>query len=58
MKYHLAGAQYLSFMYIYSLCIKQLYYKDLPYSPGNYIQYLVITINRKDSQKKCIYIYV
>ena len=32
--------------------------KDLLYSTGNYIQYLVITYNGKESEKECIYIYI
>ena len=32
--------------------------KDLPYSTGNYIQYLVITCNGKESEKEYIYIYI
>ena len=36
--------------------------KDLLYSTGNYIQYLIITYNRKESEKEyihlCIYIYM
>ena len=31
--------------------------KDLLYSTGNYIQYLVIIYNGKESEKEYIYIY-
>ena len=31
--------------------------KDLLYSTGNYIQYLVITYNGKESEKEHLYIY-
>ena len=36
------------------LYIKQLNSKDLLYSAGNYIQYLVITYNGKESEKECM----
>ena len=36
-------------------CRKQISNKDLLYSTGNYIQYLVITYNGKESE---IYIYI
>ena len=39
------------------LYIKQIDNKDLLYSTGNYIQYLVITYNGKESEKECIYMY-
>ena len=38
--------------------IKQINKKDLWYSTGNYIQYLVITYNGKESEKEYIYIYI
>ena len=38
--------------------IKQINNKGLLYSTGDYIQYLVITYNGKDSEKKKIYIYI
>ena len=31
--------------------------KDPPYNTGNYIQYLVITYNGKESEKEYIYVY-
>ena len=31
---------------------------DLLYSIGNYIQYLIITYNRKEYEKEYIYIYI
>ena len=34
------------------LYVKQISNKDLLYSTGNYIQYLVITYNGKESEKK------
>ena len=34
---------------------KQINNKDLLYSTGNYIQYLIITYNGKESEKKQIY---
>ena len=37
------------------LYIKQITNKDLPYNTGNYIQYLVINYNEKDSEKEYIY---
>ena len=46
------------------LYIQQINNKDLLYSTGNYIQYLVITCNGKESEKEyiymciCIYIYI
>ena len=40
------------------LYIKQINNKDLLYSTGNYIQYLVITYNGKESEKEYIYIYI
>ena len=33
-------------------------YKFLLYSTGNYIQYLVITYNGKESEKEWLYVYV
>ena len=36
------------------LYIKQINNKDLLYSPGNYVQYLVITYNGKESEKEYI----
>ena len=38
------------------LYIKQINNKVLLYSTGNYIQYLIITYNGKESAKLCIYI--
>ena len=38
------------------LHIKQINNKDLLYSTGNYIQYLAITYNGKESEKEYIYI--
>ena len=38
--------------------IKQINNKDLLYSTGNYIQYLVINYNGKESEKEWIYIYM
>ena len=32
--------------------------KSLLYSTGNYIQYLAITYNAKESKKECVYIYI
>ena len=32
--------------------------KDLMYSTGNYIQYLVITYNGKESGKEYLYLYI
>ena len=40
------------------LYIKQLSNKDLLYSTGNYIQYLVITYNVKESENEYIFIYI
>ena len=44
------------------LYIKQINNKDLLYRTGNYIQYLVITQNRKESEiiyiYMCMYIYI
>ena len=37
------------------LCIKQKKNRDLLYSTGNYIQYLVITYNEKESEKESTY---
>ena len=34
------------------LCLKQINNRDLPYSIGNYTQYLVITCNGKESGKE------
>ena len=42
------------------LCIKQIANKDLRYSIGNYTQYLIITYNGKESEKRIymgIYMY-
>ena len=37
-------------------------YNDLVYSTGNYMQYLIITYNGKESKKEhiyvCVYIYI
>ena len=38
------------------LYIKQINNKDLLYSTGNYIQYLLITYNEKESEREYIYI--
>ena len=38
--------------------IKQVINKDLLYSTGNYIHYIVINYNGKESKKKNIDIYV
>ena len=38
------------------LYIKEINNKDLLYSTGNYIQYLVITCNRKESEKEYIFV--
>ena len=38
------------------LYIKQINNKDLLYSIRNYIQYLVITYNGKESEKEYIYV--
>ena len=38
------------------LYIKQINNKNLLYSTGNYIQYLIITYNGKESEKEYIYI--
>ena len=40
------------------LYIKQITNKDLLYNTGNYIQYLIITYNGKESKKEHIYIYI
>ena len=40
--------------YTLVLYIKQINYKDLLYSTGNYIQYLIITYNGKESEKEYI----
>ena len=32
--------------------------QGLPYSRENYIQYIVITYNGKESKKECVYIYI
>ena len=32
--------------------------KDLLYSTGNYIQYLVTTYNEKEYIRVCVYIYI
>ena len=40
------------------LYIKKIDNKDLLYSTGDYIQYLVITYNGKESEKEYIYIYM
>ena len=42
----------------YTLLYKKYINKDLLYSIGNYIQYLVITYNGKESEKEYIYIYI
>ena len=39
------------------LCTKQINNKDLLQSTGNYVQYLVITYNGKESEKEYIYVY-
>ena len=38
--------------------IKQINNKDLLYSTGNYIQYLVITYNGKESEKNIYFLYI
>ena len=38
------------------LYIKYINNKDLPYSPGNCIQYLVITYNGKESEKENMHV--
>ena len=38
--------------------IKQINNKDLQYSTGNSIQYLVITYNRRESKEKNMYIFI
>ena len=44
---------------IYTLLyIKQKNNKDLLYNAGNYIQFLVLTNNGKESDKKYIHIYI
>ena len=43
---------------IYTLLYIKQVNKDLLYSTGNSIQYLIITDNRKESEKEYIYIYV
>ena len=40
------------------LYIKQINNKDLLYSTGNYIQYLVITYNGEESGKEYMYVYI
>ena len=40
------------------LYVKQINNKDLLYCTRNYIRYLVITYNGKESEKESIYIYV
>ena len=40
------------------LYIEQINNKDLLYSKGNYIEYLVINYNGKGSEKGYMYIYV
>ena len=40
------------------LYIKQINNKDLLYGTGNYIQYLAINYNGKESEKEYIYIYI
>ena len=39
------------------MCVLQNSGKDLLYSTGNYIQYLIITYNGKESEKEYIYMY-
>ena len=39
------------------LYIKQINNKDLLYGTGNYIQYLAINYNGKESEKEYIYIH-
>ena len=46
------GSQRVELLYT-----KQINNKDLLYSIGNYIQYLVITYNGKESEK-CVYIQI
>ena len=43
---------------IYTLLYIRQINKDLLYSIGNSIQYLVITNNGKESEKEYIYIYI
>ena len=44
---------------IYTLLyIKQIIYKDLLYSTGNYTQYFVINYKGKESEKEYIYVHV
>ena len=44
---------------IYTLpFIKQVNNKDVLYNTGNYIQYLIITYNGKESEKEYIYVYI
>ena len=40
------------------LYVKQINNKDLLYSTGNYIQYLIVTYSGKESEKEYIYIYM
>ena len=40
------------------LYIKQVNNKDVLYSTGNYMQYLLITYNGKESEKEKIYMYI
>ena len=40
------------------LYIKQINNKDLLYGTGNYIQYLAINYNGKESEKVYIYTYI
>ena len=40
------------------LYIKEINNKDLLYSTGNYMQYLVITYNAKESEKEYILLYI
>ena len=43
---------------IYTLLYIKQVNKDLLYSTGNSIQYLIITDNRKESEKEYIYIHI
>ena len=38
--------------------IKQTNNKDLLYSTGNYIQYLIMVYNGNESEKECVHIYI
>ena len=40
------------------LYIKQINNKDLLYSTGNYVQYLVMIYNGKESENEYIYVYM